>query len=144
MEESVRNAIKQAFEVEGNDIKTYSPLTFAYIGDCILDLIVRTVIVEKKNKSNNDLHKEAIQYVNARTQARMTAVLEDVLTQEELEIYKRGKNAKTSSSAKNASLSEYHKATGLEALLGYLYMTERMDRAIWLVKEALNRLDMQF
>lgn len=145
MEESMSllKQLKKGFEWEEVDIRTYSPLALAYIGDSIYDVVIRTVIVERGNRSTKELHKAAVGYVNAGTQARMIEVLQEFLTKEEQEIYRRGRNAKSSSVAKNASVTDYRKATGMEALLGYLYMQDRMDRAIELVKLGLEQLEMK-
>lgn len=144
MEESIAiiDAIKQTFACKEADIRTYSPLTLAYIGDAVYDLVIRTVVVERGNRSANDLHKKTVAYVNARVQARMADAVLDVLTQEEENIYHRGRNAKSYTTAKNASVIEYRKATGFEALCGYLYLTGQQDRLLHLVREAVKRVDM--
>lgn len=145
MEESLSllGQLKREFECEEVDIRTYSPLTLAYIGDSIYDAMIRTVVVERGNRSTNDLHKMAIRYVNAGTQARMIEALQELLTEEERAVYRRGRNAKSPSVAKNASVTDYRKATGMEAVLGYLYLQDRMDRAIELVKRGIERLGME-
>lgn len=145
MEESVTilSAIKQKFACGDVDIRTYSPLTLAYIGDAIYDLIIRTVIVGRANKSPNNLHKTVIKYVNARTQAQMIEVLEEELTPEEEAVYHRGRNAKSYTSAKNASIAQYRKATGLEALFGYLYLQDRTDRLLTLVQAAFDKMGIE-
>ena len=142
MEKSVTilDAIKEKFECGEVDIRTYSPLTLAYIGDAIYDLIIRTVVVERANRSAKNLHKTVIRYVNARTQAQMIEVLEDELSEEETAVYHRGRNAKAYTTAKNASVAEYRMATGLEALFGYLYMNGETDRLLTLVRLALEKM----
>lgn len=143
MEKSIIAQIKKEFDCKENDIRTYSPLTLAYIGDSIYDLIIRTVVVERGNKAANDLHKKSVKYVNATTQARLVEMLQDFLTEEEIAVFKRGRNAKSYTSAKNASITDYRKATGLEALFGYLYLTDQMDRIFEILKEGLQRLDLE-
>lgn len=145
MEESVSlvRQLKKEFGCKEVDIRTYSPLALAYIGDSIYDVMIRTVAVERGNQSPRRLHKTAIRFVNAKTQARMIEILQDILTEEEQDIYRRGRNAKTGSTAKNASVADYRKATGMEALLGYLYLQDRMERAIELVKLGIERLEMK-
>lgn len=142
MEESVTilDAIKEKFDCGEVDIRTYSPLTLAYIGDAIYDLIIRTVVVERANRSAKNLHKTVIRYVNARTQAQMIEVLEAELSEEEAAVYHRGRNAKAYTTAKNASVAEYRMATGLEALFGYLYMNGETDRLLTLVRLALEKM----
>lgn len=110
------------FGLEEQDLRTYSPLTLAYIGDAIFELVVRTVLVERKNTQPEKLHKAATKIVKAETQALMIEALKEDLTDEELTVYKRGRNAKAVTRAKNATMSEYRRATGFEALMGYLYL----------------------
>ena len=144
MEESltILEAIKRDFDCKDVDIRTYSPLTLAYIGDAIYDLVIRTIVVERGNRSANNLHKKTATYVNARVQAKMMDVLEEELTEEEQAVYHRGRNAKSYTSAKNASIIEYRKATGLEALCGYLYLQGEQERMLILIRTALARLGM--
>lgn len=144
MEESITilNAIKRAFDCSEVDIRTYSPLTLAYIGDAIYDLVIRTIVVERGNRSANDLHKKTVAYVNARVQAKMVDALENELTEEEMAVYHRGRNAKSYTAAKNASIIEYRKATGLEALCGYLYLQGQQERMLYLIREAVTRIGM--
>lgn len=144
MEEGITilEAIKQTFDCKEVDIRTYSPLTLAYIGDAIYDLVIRSVVVERANRPANQLHKITIRYVNARTQAQMITAVEELLSEEELAVYHRGRNAKSYTSAKNASIEEYRKATGMEALLGYLYLQGRMDRLLGLIKTAIGKMGM--
>ena len=125
------------FGLEEQDIRTYSPLTLAYIGDAIFELVVRTVLVERKNTQAEKLHKAATKIVKAETQALMIEALKEELTEEELAVYKRGRNAKAVTRAKNATMSEYRRATGFEALMGYLYLTGQMHRAQMLYKLSL-------
>lgn len=145
MEESVTilEAIKRDFGCSEIDIRTYSPLTLAYIGDAIYDLVIRTIVVERGNTSANKLHRKAVSYVNARVQAKMIEALMDELTEEEQGIYRRGRNAKSFTTAKNASVIEYRKATGFEALCGYLYLTGRQERMLLLVKRAIVLVGMK-
>ncbi len=145
MEESVTilEAIKREFACKETDIRTYSPLTLAYIGDAIYDLVIRTIVVERGNSSANKLHRKAVAYVNAREQARMIDALEEELTEEETAVYHRGRNAKSYTSAKNASIIEYRKATGMEALCGYLYLQGRQERMLYLIREAIVRTGME-
>lgn len=144
MEESITflDEINRRFDCGAVDIRTYSPLTLAYIGDAVYDLIIRSVIVKRANKPPDKLHKTVIRYVNAKTQAKMIEVLEPELNEEESAVYHRGRNAKSYTKAKNASIVEYRKATGLEALFGYLYLNNDMDRLLSLVCLAFDKMDM--
>ncbi len=144
MEESLSllKKLKKEFDCDEVDLRTYSPLTLAFLGDCVFDLIIRTVIVERGNRAPESLHKKKSAVVKAQTQAKMAEALLEDLSDEELAVYKRGRNAKSYSVAKNASVSDYRKATGFEALLGYLYLQNKEDRIIELVKSALKLLEL--
>ncbi len=131
----------QSFELEEHDPKQYSPLVLAYIGDGIYDIIIRTIALSHGNAPVNKLHKECSSYVKAQAQMNMYHAIEELLTEEEAGIYKRGRNAKSYTSAKNATITEYRIATGFEALLGYLYLCDRMNRVVELVQYGLERLE---
>ena len=138
---SFLDKMKQEFSCEDKDIRTYSPLTLAFVGDCVFDLIIRTVIVERANRSPHDLHKMKSAIVKAKTQAELGEIIQDLLSDEEQAVYKRGRNANSGSTAKNASVGDYRKATALEALMGYLFLLNQEDRILFLVKEGLKRLE---
>lgn len=110
------------------DANMLSPLTLAFVGDTVFDLFVRETLVCQANRSVNKLHKTATGYVKASAQAQFVTKIRDRLTEEELTVLKRGRNAHSNHKAKNASESDYHYATGLEALFGYLYLEGRMER----------------
>ena len=132
--------IRESMNLPETDIKTYSPLTLAFIGDSIFDLIVRTCLVESGNAPVNKLHKRASKLVSAPAQVEMFNLIREQLTQEEIVIFKRGRNAKSFTTAKNAGIMEYRIATGLEALTGYLYLTNQMDRLIELMKPHIDKM----
>ena len=142
MDESINllQKIKQEFDCKDVDLRTYSPLTLAFLGDCVYDIIIRTVVVERGNRAPQGLHKKKSYLVNAKTQKELIESIQDLLTPEEEDIYRRGRNAKSYTTAKNASVGDYRKATGFEALLGYLYLDDKMDRVLFLVKEGLKRI----
>lgn len=139
MEKSI-SYLKEQFQLESQDIRAYSPLTLAYIGDAIYDLYIRTILVSRGNKQANKLHKEASSLVKAPTQSKMIEVLEPLFTKEEESVYKRGRNAKSYTTAKNATMGEYRRATGFEAVMGYLYLTDQNNRMIDLIKIGLESL----
>ena len=143
MEESLSllTKLKKEFDCKEVDIKTYSPLTLAFVGDCVFDLVVRTVLVARGNRQPEVLHKNKAKIVKAGTQALMIEALAEYLTAEESDIYRRGRNAKSFSTAKNASVTDYRKATGFEALVGYLYLANREDRIIELIKKGIEITD---
>ena len=126
--------IKGQFGIKDVDIRTYSPLTLAYIGDGIFDIVIRSVVVGKGNTKASQLHKHTSSIVKAHTQAVMIEALEPHLTKEEADIYRRGRNAKSPTMAKNATMADYRKATGLEALMGYLYLSDDFERVVELTK----------
>ena len=134
MENMINSYIKEQFGIADVDIRTYSPLTLAYIGDGIFDIVIRSVVVAKGNSRANDLHKRTSEIVKAHTQALMIEALEGELTEEEADVYRRGRNAKSGTMAKNASMSDYRKATGFEALMGYLYLKDDFERIVFLTK----------
>lgn len=102
--------------------KQLSPLNLAFIGDCVYEMLVRLYLVEQANRPVNELHRESVRFVSAKAQTEAFAKLEPLLTEEELAVFKRGRNAKTGHQPKSASVGEYHCATGVEALFGYLYL----------------------
>ena len=133
--------MQELFQMEEVDVSTYSPLTLAYIGDGIYDLIIRSIVVNHGNKQVNKLHKETSSLVQASTQSLMMRTMQEHLTEEEHAIYKRGRNAKSISPAKNQSITDYRRATGFEALLGYLYLKKEWKRMLDLVKIGLDSLN---
>lgn len=110
------------------DYKQYGALALAYMGDCVYELIVRRKLMEKGNSAVNLLHKHAKEYVSAAAQSKIFEFIKPVLTDEETAVYKRGRNSKPYTTAKNASITDYKRATGLESLFGYLFLTENYDR----------------
>ena len=130
--------IKAYFGEENQDIRTYSPLTLAYLGDAIYDLVIRTVLVGRGNAPVNTLHRQASSMVKAEAQKASLHQIEPLLSEEEKSVYRRGRNAKSYTTAKNASVGDYRIATGFEALLGYLYLTGQMERLLYLVKAGLE------
>lgn len=129
------------FEGKEVDIKTYSPLTFAYIGDDVFDLIIRTIVVNKGNTSPNKLHNMVIRYVSAKAQAKMYDAINPLLNDEEQDVLRRGRNSKPHTKAKNASSADYMKATALETLIGYLYLRDDMERIFELIKIGINKIE---
>lgn len=140
MEESLKTYWKQHLPIEEIDARTYSPLSLAYIGDAVYDVIIRTMVISKGNMSVNKYHKMTTEYVKAEAQAKLAHAIEPDLTEEELSVYKRGRNAKSVSTAKNASVIDYRTATGFEALMGYLYLNDQDTRIIDLLAMGLERV----
>lgn len=138
MEYEIDRYIKEQFDIGEVDIRTYSPLTLAYIGDGIFDLIIRSLVVGKGNTKASQLHKRTSRIVKAASQSAMMEKLLPYLTEEEETVYKRGRNAKSPTMAKNATMSDYRRATGFEALMGYLYLDNRFIRMMELIKIGLE------
>jgi Uncharacterized protein conserved in bacteria len=140
MEKSIEY-LREQFNLNKVDIRTYSPLTLAYIGDGIYDLFIRTIIVSEGNCQASKLHNKVSTLVKATKQSEMIKKLKSHLSEEEGYIYKRGRNAKSNSVAKNASTADYRRATGFEAVMGYLYLTNQFERIVDLIKLGLATED---
>lgn len=133
--------LQEIFQLKEVDVQEYSPLTLAYIGDGIYDLVIRTLVMNRGNKQVQKLHQETSALVQASAQSRMMRVLQDKLTEEEHAVYKRGRNAKSVSPAKNQSVTDYRRATGFEALMGYLYLKKDWKRMLELIRDGLESLE---
>ena len=142
MEESLTllKLIKRDVGLGEVDLRTLSPLTLAFVGDCVYDLILRTVIVERHNASPNQLLRAKRLLAKAPAPAEIAEALQEHLTQEELAVYRRGRNAKSHTTAKNASVLVYRKATGLEALYGWMYLSGQEERLLQLLRLSLDEL----
>lgn len=139
MEESLKK-INEGYSECKNPYQ-YSPLALAYMGDSVLDLMVKNYYVVNSNKQTYKYHKDVCNIVKAVNQAGFIDEIIDELAEDELDVYKRGRNATTHSKAKNATMSEYRKATGLEALLGYIYLKGDIDRLNDLVLRMINKYE---
>ena len=117
----------------------FSPLTLAYLGDAVLELIVREHYIRKSNKQVQKYHKDVTAVVSAISQSAFIDSIESELTEEETAIYHRGRNASVHTMAKHATMAEYKKATGFEALLGYLYLKNDRERLMKLVRLLLEQ-----
>ena len=130
--------LKELFHLEDQDLRSYSPLTLAYIGDGVYELIIRTILVKKGNCPVNRLHKKASSLVKAGAQSAIMEVIEEELTPEERSVYRRGRNAHSPTMAKHATMADYRRATGFEALMGYLYLKEDYTRMLTLVRMGIG------
>ena len=138
METSLIEFMTKGLDLPEIDPKTYSPLGLAYIGDAVYEIAVRTLVISEGNMSVNKYHKKSSSLVKASAQAGVYDNIKEKLTDEEAAVYKRGRNAKSATAAKNASIVEYRMATGIEALIGYLYLSGRTARALELIKIGLD------
>ena len=143
IEKGIDSYLKEQFDIPDVDVRTYSPLTLAYIGDGIYDLVIRSLVVAKGNTRAGELHKRTSQIVKAKTQAEMIEAILPMLSEEEMDIYRRGRNAKSPTMAKNATMADYRKATGFEALMGYLYLKEEFVRLVELVKAGIEAMELK-
>lgn len=114
--------------INSRDPRQLSPLQLAYIGDAVYELLIRTYLIGEKNISVHGLHKEAIKYVKAKGQKEILFSIKENLTEEEWNIVKRGRNAKSGTIPKNADIQDYKYATGFEALIGFLYLLKDHER----------------
>ena len=106
----------------------YSPLTLAFLGDGVYDLLVRESLVNRANRPAGELNRQKVAMVNCRAQAEYAQLLMPSLSEKELAVYKRGRNAAPKCTPKNGSVADYHSATGLECLFGYLYINGEKER----------------
>lgn len=136
MEENL-TVLKAASATEAGDVREYSPLTLAYMGDAVYELLIRTKVVTHGNAPVNKLNKRASQLAKAGAQSAMAEILQTYFTDEELAVYKRGRNAHSYTKAKNATTGDYRRATGFEAVFGYLYLKGDMARISELFSTAM-------
>ena len=131
--------IEEKFGMPARQPEQYSALGLAYIGDGVYDLIIRTIVVNLGNKKVHLFHQMTSGIVKAESQAKLMKEIMDCLTEEEEAVFRHGRNAKSSTSAKNASIVDYRVATGFEALIGYLYLKHEMGRILELVWTGLEK-----
>ncbi len=130
-----------AFSLKGADLRTYSPLTLAFIGDAVYELVIRSLLVGNGNGKTSRLHAHASHLERAEAQAQMIDAILPELTEEEQDQYRRGRNAKPPTMPKNASAEDYHRATGFEALMGSLYLSGRTQRMLALIGAGLKAIE---
>lgn len=140
---SFYDKIRKEFHLTETDTRQYSPIVLAYIGDSVLELIVRTIVTNKYNTKVSKINHICSDLVKATTQSKMIRYLldNDCLSPEEKSVYKRGRNANSLTTAKHASISEYKMSTGFEALLGFLYLNNRVNRILNLVNMGIEYIN---
>lgn len=136
--ETRMSELSELFGLKDPDIRSYSPLTLAYIGDGVYELVIRTILVKKGNCPVNRIHRKASSLVKASAQSAIMEKIEGHLTQEEHDIYRRGRNAHSPTMAKHATMADYRRATGFEALMGYLYLKEEYTRMLTLIRMGIG------
>ena len=133
------NAFKEALHLKHVEAGEYSPLALAYIGDAVYELAIRTLVMNRGNMQVNKMHKKTANLVKADAQARFYLLLEEELTDAEKAAYRRGRNAKSFTMPKHATMKDYRMATGFEALMGYLYLSGKTERMVDLVALAMKK-----
>ena len=124
--------------IDKNQANNLSPVVLAFVGDAVYSLYVREKLVFESDYKTGELNKLAVKEVKATSQAQFIKDIMPLLTEEEIAVYKRGRNAKKSTKAKNASVVEYNMSTGFEALLGYLYVTGQKERLNFILEKGQN------
>ena len=125
----------------GKSPAEHSPLVLAYIGDAVYEVYIRSLLISRGSFPVHQLHKAATGYVKAEAQSKAIQTLAPELSEEELRIYKRGRNAKPGTVAKHAEVKDYHQATGFEALVGYLYLQKDKERLDELLQKSVDILE---
>lgn len=136
--EEILDYLLKPFNIERKEAKEFSPLVLAYIGDAVYELMIRSILVSRGNRPVNKLNKDATSLVKAGAQSEIIKLISDNLSEEEYTVFKRGRNSSPHTMAKNASMTDYKYATGFEALIGFLYLDNRCDRALELVKLGID------
>ena len=140
MNQPIQDLLKITAGEMSHKANSYSPLALAYIGDGVYEIFIRTYVMNKGNRPVNKMHKASRELVRASSQAKLYFLIEGMLTEEEDAVLRRGRNAKSVSIPKNGNVTEYRHATGLEALIGYLYIEGKVDRIKELIDTGLNQL----
>ena len=134
--------MEESIKMDKIKLITMSPLVLAYLGDTVYESYIREHLIRQNiNRKVKNLHKLAIQYSKAKAQATIIHELEDELTEEEMKIFKRGRNQKSHTAPKNADIIDYKYATGFEALIGYLYLSEDKERLEYIVKKGIEIIE---
>ena len=126
---------------ENAEINSFSPLSLAYIGDAVYEVYIRSHVMNNGNMQVNKFHREATRYVSANAQSNIIHHIMEFLTEEEISVFKRGRNAHSYTSAKNADIVAYRHATGFEALIGYLFILKQFDRINEIVKMSIEAVE---
>ncbi|WP_297519761.1 ribonuclease III domain-containing protein [uncultured Clostridium sp.] len=128
-------------EYTTQEARMFNPLQLALIGDGVYEVYVRNYVFNKnQGLSAHKIHVEAINYVKAQGQSDIMKILEPILTEDEIYIFKRGRNTKSATVPKNANVRDYRAATGMEALIGYLYLTNQQERLRELIAKGISEL----
>ena len=137
------NKIKNSFKITEKPPDQIGPLKLAYLGDSVYEMIIRTTLMDTGERSVKKMNKDAHELVNATAQAEVARILVPLLNDEEKSVFKRGRNAKSNSVSKHSNIQDYRVATGLEAVFGYWYLTDQMERALSLFYFACMELKLE-
>ncbi len=137
------DSVSSKFNINERDVDQLSPLVLAYIGDAVYEVFIRTLIISKGNSPVNKLHKESISFVKAKAQSDIIHRILETLTQEEQDVVRRGRNAKSGTIPKNADVTEYKYATGFESLIGYLYLKRQYERLLQVLEMCITEVKNQ-
>lgn len=137
------DGVSSKFNINERDVDQLSPLVLAYIGDAVYEVFIRTLIISKGNSPVNKLHKESISFVKAKAQSDIIHRILETLTQEEQDVVRRGRNAKSGTIPKNADVTEYKYATGFESLIGYLYLKRQYERLLQVLEMCITEVKNQ-
>lgn len=124
--------------IRGIDLQTVSMQTLAFIGDAVYNVYIRSYLASKHNEKSGRLHNYSIKYVSARAQSKIIDGIFEILSEEEIDVYKRGRNTNINTVSKNVDVVQYKKATGFEALIGYLFISEKKDRLDYIIKRCIE------
>lgn len=127
--------------IKNIDLQKVSSQTLAFIGDAVYNVYIRAYLASLSNEQTGKLHVKSIKYVSAKAQSKTIDLIFDLLNEEEVQVYKRGRNTHIPSVSKNVDVVNYKKATGFEALLGYLYVKKENERLDFIVKESIKKLN---
>ena len=127
--------------IKNIDLQKVSSQTLAFIGDAVYNVYIRSYLASLSNEQTGKLHVKSIKYVSAKAQSKTIDLIFDLLNEEEVQVYKRGRNTHIPSVSKNVDVVNYKKATGFEALLGYLYVKKENERLDFIVKESIKKLN---
>lgn len=141
MIDKTKELLAQATVGKALSAREYSPLALAYIGDAVYEVMIRTAVIGIGNARVNKYHQTTKEFVQAKGQAQFYNHIKEILTDKEEDIFKRGRNAKSASSAKNTDILTYRHATGLEALIGYLYIDGNVERILEIMTYGLKKLE---
>lgn len=143
MNEEYFERVLTEFKIAPEEAHLYSPLVLAYVGDAVYEVFVRTLLVSESNAPVNKLHKKSISYVKAKSQSDILHRIFDSLSQDEQEIVRRGRNAKSGTIPKNADVTEYKYATGFESLIGYIYLKRDFSRLTEVLRMSVSGVEEQ-